>query len=57
MTSKHRCKKNSFSFGRFVCTAIMKAEGNDWQFPFPNYENGDIFYHGDLLRVKAYAFL
>jgi hypothetical protein len=32
-----------------------KGEGNDWQFPFPNYENGDIFLSWGSLGVEAYA--
>lgn len=31
------------------------GEGNDWQFPFPNYENGDIFLSWGSIAVKAYA--
>ena len=31
------------------------GEGNDWQFPFPNYENGDIFLSWGSLAVEAYA--
>jgi hypothetical protein len=31
------------------------GEGNDWQFPFPNYENGDIFLSWGAVGVKAYA--
>ncbi|MEO5683973.1 MAG: hypothetical protein ABIQ88_15130 [Chitinophagaceae bacterium] len=31
------------------------GEGNDWQFPFPNYENGDIFLSWGSVAVKAYA--
>jgi hypothetical protein len=31
------------------------GEGNDWQFPFPNYENGDIFLSWGSVGVKAYA--
>jgi hypothetical protein len=31
------------------------GEGNDWQFPFPNYENGDIFLSWGAVAVKAYA--
>ncbi len=31
------------------------GEGNDWQFPFPNYENGDLFLSWGALGVKAYA--
>jgi len=32
-----------------------KGEGNDWQFPFPNYENGDIFLSWGAIGVDAYA--
>ncbi len=31
------------------------GEGNDWQFPFPNYENGDIFLSWGSIAVNAYA--
>jgi len=31
------------------------GEGNDWQFPFPNYENGDIFLSWGALGVEAYS--
>ncbi|HTI93194.1 MAG TPA: hypothetical protein VL727_21495 [Puia sp.] len=31
------------------------GEGNDWQFPFPNYENGDLFLSWGSIAVKAYA--
>ena len=31
------------------------GEGNDWQFPFPNYENGDLFLSWGAVGVKAYA--
>ncbi|MEJ2617409.1 MAG: hypothetical protein P8Z35_20825 [Ignavibacteriaceae bacterium] len=31
------------------------GEGNDWQFPFPNYENGDIFLSWGSVGVAAYA--
>ena len=32
-----------------------KGEGNDWQFPFANYENGDIFLSWGAVGVEAYA--
>lgn len=35
--------------------SYANGEGNDWQFPFPNYENGDIFLSWGALGVKAYA--
>jgi hypothetical protein len=31
------------------------GEGNNWQFPFPNYENGDIFLSWGIVGVAAYA--
>lgn len=31
------------------------GEGNDWQFPFPNYENGDIFLSWGSIAIEAYA--
>ena len=39
-----------------ICLYSYKAgEGNDWQFPFPRYENGDLFLSWGALGVKAYA--
>jgi hypothetical protein len=39
-----------------VCLYSYAAgEGNDWQFPFPNYENGDLFLSWGSLGVEAYA--
>jgi len=39
-----------------ICmTSYEKGDGNDWQFPFPNYENGDLFLSWGALGVKAYA--
>ena len=35
--------------------SYAKGEGNDWQFPFPNYENGDIFLSWGAIGVEAYA--
>ncbi|MCB0283848.1 MAG: hypothetical protein KDF60_14780 [Calditrichaeota bacterium] len=31
------------------------GEGNDWQFPFPNYENGELFLSWGGVGVEAYA--
>ncbi len=39
-----------------ICLYSYAAgEGNDWQFPFPNYENGDIFLSWGSVGVEAYA--
>lgn len=35
--------------------SYAQGEGNDWQFPFPNYENGDIFLSWGAVGVDAYA--
>ena len=35
--------------------SYVPGEGNDWQFPFPNYENGDLFLSWGSIGVKAYA--
>lgn len=42
-------------FWPLCMTTYAKGEGNDWQFPFPAYENGDIFLSWGALGVKAYA--
>ncbi len=39
-----------------IClNSYEKGEGLDWQFPFPNYENGDIFLGWGQVGVEAYA--
>ncbi|MEP7110412.1 MAG: hypothetical protein ABI760_20620 [Ferruginibacter sp.] len=39
-----------------VCMYSYNAgEGNDWQFPFPNYENGDLFLSWGAVAIEAYA--
>lgn len=39
-----------------ICmNSYQVGEGNDWQFPFPNYENGDLFLSWGALGVNAYA--
>ena len=35
--------------------SYVAGEGNDWQFPFPDYENGDIFLSWGSVGVEAYA--
>jgi hypothetical protein len=36
-------------------SSYAEGEGNDWQFPFPEYENGDLFLSWGSVAVKAYA--
>jgi hypothetical protein len=48
-------QKENLFFWPVCMYSYSKGEGNDWQFPFPNYENGDIFLSWGSLAVKAYA--
>ena len=47
-------KENLF-FWPICLYPYATGEGNDWQFPFPNYENGDIFLSWGSVGVEAYA--
>jgi hypothetical protein len=47
-------KENLFAWPICMYT-YAPGEGNDWQFPFPNYENGDIFLSWGAVGVEAYA--
>ena len=42
-------------FWPLVMTSYAKGEGKSWQFPFPGYENGDLFLSWGSIAVKAYA--
>ncbi len=48
-------EKERLFFWPLCMSSYGQGEGNDWQFPFPNYENGDIFLSWGALGVKAYA--
>jgi hypothetical protein len=48
-------EKEHLFFWPLCMYSYEKSEGNDWQFPFPNYENGDIFLSWGSVAVKAYA--
>jgi len=48
-------QKENLFFWPVCMYSYNVGEGNDWQFPFPNYENGDIFLSWGGLGVKAYA--
>jgi hypothetical protein len=54
MIESQMVKENLF-FWPLCMTSYAAGEGNDWQFPFPNYENGDIFLSWGSVAVKAYA--
>ena len=42
-------------FWPLCMTSYAPGEGNGWQFPFPAYENGDLFLSWGSIAVKAYA--
>jgi len=48
-------QKENLFFWPLCMYSYNEGEGNDWQFPFPNYENGDIFLSWGSVAVKAYA--
>lgn len=48
-------QKEQLFFWPLCMYSYKNGEGNDWQFPFPNYENGDIFLSWGSVAVKAYA--
>jgi hypothetical protein len=48
-------QKENLFFWPLCLYSYAPGEGNDWQFPFPNYENGDIFLSWGSVAVKAYA--
>jgi hypothetical protein len=48
-------QKEKLFFWPLNMYSYKEGEGNDWQFPFPNYENGDIFLSWGSVAVKAYA--
>lgn len=48
-------QKENLFFWPLCMYSYTAGEGNAWQFPFPNYENGDIFLSWGSVAVKAYA--
>ncbi len=48
-------QKEKLFFWPICLYSYAPGEGNDWQFPFPKYENGDIFLSWGSVAVKAYA--
>lgn len=48
-------EKEKLFFWPICMYSYQIGEGNDWQFPFPNYENGDIFLSWGSIAVQAYA--
>ena len=52
---EEQTSRENLFFWPLCLYSYAKGEGNDWQFPFPNYENGDIFLSWGSLGVEAYA--
>lgn len=48
-------QKENLFFWPLCMYSYAPGEGNDWQFPFPRYENGDLFLSWGAIGVKAYA--
>lgn len=52
---EEQMQKEKLFFWPLCLYSYAKGEGNDWQFPFPNYENGDLFLSWGAVGVEAYA--
>ncbi|MGZ3778396.1 MAG: alpha-L-rhamnosidase-related protein, partial [Mucilaginibacter sp.] len=48
-------QKEKLFFWPLCMTSYAQGEGNDWQFPFPSYENGDLFLSWGSVGVAAFA--
>lgn len=48
-------QREDLFFWPLCMTSYAPGEGNDWQFPFPNYENGDLFLSWGSVAAAAYA--
>lgn len=48
-------EKEKLFFWPLAMYSYAPGEGKEWQFPFPNYENGDIFLSWGSIAVAAYA--
>lgn len=52
---EEQTSRENLFFWPICLYSYAAGEGNDWQFPFPNYENGDIFLSWGGLGVEAYS--
>lgn len=48
-------EKEKLFFWPLAMTSYAPGEGKEWQFPFPAYENGDLFLSWGSVGVAAYA--
>ena len=54
-TIETQMQRERLFFWPLCMTSYAAGEGNDWQWPFPRYENGDLFLSWGSIAVKAYA--
>jgi hypothetical protein len=54
-TIEAQMQRERLFFWPLCMTSYALGEGNDWQWPFPRYENGDLFLSWGSIAVKAYA--
>lgn len=52
---EHQMQKEKLFFWPLAMTSYAPGEGKEWQWPFPGYENGDLFLSWGSIGVKAYA--
>ncbi|HZX58180.1 MAG TPA: hypothetical protein VFE54_05625, partial [Mucilaginibacter sp.] len=52
---EEQMQQEKLFFWPLCMTSYAPGEGKEWQFPFPSYENGDLFLSWGSLGVKAYA--
>jgi hypothetical protein len=48
-------QREKLFFWPLCMTSYAPGEGKEWQFPFPGYENGDLFLSWGSIAIKAYA--
>jgi hypothetical protein len=48
-------QQENLFFWPLCMTSYAPGEGKEWQFPFPAYENGDLFLSWGSIGVRAYA--
>lgn len=54
-TIEDQMEREKLFFWPICMTSYAPGEGNGWQFPFPAYENGDLFLSWGSIAVRAYA--
>ena len=48
-------RQENLFFWPLAMSSYVPGEGKEWQFPFPNYENGDLFLSWGSIGIAAYA--